>query len=113
MGAVVVGVPTTCQTPLSGQRCPVCAVVPMGAFVSIISYPFCRFLLTGLFVALVICHNVGRQVFIYHLLHPTRFLVNFFQNAESWSINEWWLVTWGSECPRTSMRSLLPPIGRS
>ena len=30
MGAVVVGVPTTFQTPLSGQDCPVRAVVPRG-----------------------------------------------------------------------------------
>jgi len=31
MGAVVVGVPTTFQTPLSGHFCPVVAVVPIGA----------------------------------------------------------------------------------
>lgn len=30
IGAVVVGVPNTCQTPLSGQICPVVAVVPIG-----------------------------------------------------------------------------------
>lgn len=38
MGAVVEGVPTTCQTPLSGQRSPVRAVVPIGALVSVIDY---------------------------------------------------------------------------
>jgi hypothetical protein len=31
IGAVVVGVPTTFQTPLSGQFSPVRAVVPIGA----------------------------------------------------------------------------------
>lgn len=31
MGAVVEGVPTTCQTPLSGHVSPVRAVVPIGA----------------------------------------------------------------------------------
>lgn len=31
IGAVVVGVPTTCQTPLSGHFSPVLAVVPIGA----------------------------------------------------------------------------------
>jgi hypothetical protein len=30
MGAVVDGVPTTVQTPLSGHLCPVEAVVPIG-----------------------------------------------------------------------------------
>jgi hypothetical protein len=33
MGAVVAGVPTTSHTPLSGQVCPVLAVVPIGATV--------------------------------------------------------------------------------
>ena len=36
MGAVVDSVPTTCHTPLSGQRSPVRAVVPMGTLVCII-----------------------------------------------------------------------------
>lgn len=31
IGAVVVGVPTTCHIPLSGQVSPVEAVVPIGA----------------------------------------------------------------------------------
>lgn len=31
IGAVVVGVPTTLQTPLSGHFVPVLAVVPIGA----------------------------------------------------------------------------------
>ena len=31
MGAEVLGVPTTVQTPLSGQLCPVVPVVPIGA----------------------------------------------------------------------------------
>lgn len=30
IGAVVLGVPCTFQTPLCGQLCPVCAVVPIG-----------------------------------------------------------------------------------
>lgn len=30
IGAVVLGVPCTFHTPLSGQLCPVCAVVPIG-----------------------------------------------------------------------------------
>ncbi len=38
IGAVVVGLPTTCQTPLSGHRSPVFAVVPIGAFVWIIFF---------------------------------------------------------------------------
>lgn len=33
MGAVVLGVLTTCQTPLSGHRSPVRALVPIGAFI--------------------------------------------------------------------------------
>ncbi len=33
IGAVVEGVPTTFQTPLSGHFCPVEAVVPIGAFI--------------------------------------------------------------------------------
>lgn len=39
IGAVVDGVPTTCQTPLSGQSVPVDAVVPIGAF-DMIYFPF-------------------------------------------------------------------------
>jgi len=35
IGAVVVGVPTTFQTPLSGQDSPVRAVVPRGFFNSL------------------------------------------------------------------------------
>lgn len=35
MGAVVVGVPTTFQTPLSGQISPVLAVVPIGLAISV------------------------------------------------------------------------------
>lgn len=34
IGASVVGSPTTFQTPLSGHRSPVRAVVPMGTFVA-------------------------------------------------------------------------------
>lgn len=34
MGAVVLGVPTTSQTPLTGQRSPVRAVVPICAVIS-------------------------------------------------------------------------------
>src|SRR6266542_5604884 len=43
IGAVVVGVPTTCHTPLSGQRSPVRAVVPIGTLVSIILLCFSLF----------------------------------------------------------------------
>lgn len=35
IGAVVEGVPSTFQTPLSGQVCPVLAVVPNGTFVCV------------------------------------------------------------------------------
>ena len=42
IGAVVVGVPTTCQTPLSGHRSPVFAVVPMGTFVCVIVFLLMR-----------------------------------------------------------------------
>jgi len=35
IGAVVVGFPTTFQTPLSGQVSPVLAVVPIGARVAL------------------------------------------------------------------------------
>jgi hypothetical protein len=38
IGAVVDGVPTTFQTPLSGQFCPVDAVVPSGALAMIVSF---------------------------------------------------------------------------
>lgn len=38
MGAVVVGVPTTFQTPLSGHFCPVVAVVPIGARCEFVIY---------------------------------------------------------------------------
>jgi hypothetical protein len=36
IGAVVDGVLMTCQTPLSGHRSPVRAVVPMGALLCVI-----------------------------------------------------------------------------
>jgi hypothetical protein len=42
IGAVVVGVPTTSQSPLSGQRSPVFAVVPIGAFVCVVIF-WCGF----------------------------------------------------------------------
>lgn len=38
IGAVVLGVPRTCHTPLSGQDWPVLAVVPKGALVCILIY---------------------------------------------------------------------------
>lgn len=38
IGAVVLGEPTTSQTPLSGHRSPVLAVVPIGAFISRVSF---------------------------------------------------------------------------
>jgi hypothetical protein len=43
IGAVVEGVPTTRHTPLSGQRSPVRAVVPIGVLVSIILFTFLCF----------------------------------------------------------------------
>jgi hypothetical protein len=38
IGAVVVGVPTTFQTPLSGHFSPVRAVVPIGLRVCVVEY---------------------------------------------------------------------------
>jgi len=38
IGTVVVGDPTTLHTPLSGHKCPVLAVVPIGAIILNISY---------------------------------------------------------------------------
>lgn len=35
MGAVVLAVPTTFHTPLSGQVAPVFAIVPIGVFVEV------------------------------------------------------------------------------
>ncbi|WP_220427520.1 hypothetical protein, partial [Klebsiella pneumoniae] len=44
IGAVVEGVPTTFQTPLSGHFCPVEAVVPIGALDMLIPlFVFCPY----------------------------------------------------------------------
>ena len=49
IGAVVDGVPTTSQTPLSGHFSPVRAVVPMGFFVFVVK--------TKLLAVLLVCSS--------------------------------------------------------
>lgn len=108
IGAVVVGVPTTCQTPLSGHRSPVFAVVPMGAFVCVILF---------LFDALSGNCGCSRPQFAdsigyNHLLRHDDFPGHFFRKQESWSITVQRLIAWNGECLIPSIKSLLQPIGR-
>lgn len=76
MGAVVDGVPTTCQTPLSGHCCPVCAVVPNGTLAWIMW--FGSIVVSGT-VLRQYCRSVQRSLHN-HLLRAPRFLGNFPEN---------------------------------